>query len=585
MLALFMEDKMKQELLIEKLNGHDTTGKVGKINKKEGEKVAPGEVLFTIESGKGSCTFNSKHEGVLLSMLIHEGDLVKKGQVVGVIEATGNVVSTGLKEEKVESKSGAVQYCFGITKPEKKNLDFDLVVVGGGPGGYVAAIRGAQAGLRVAIIEEDKLGGTCLNYGCIPTKAMVSSVSVLNQIKGAEAFGFQIPGVTIDFTQLMTRKNQVVEQLVGGIEHLMVTNKIEYIQGKAVVEGEKQLSIKNKKTEWLITYKNLIIATGSKPCSLPIQGNDHPEVLNSQGLLSLKEIPKSLIIIGGGVIGMEFAFIYRALGTEVTVVEFLPQILAMLDEDVVEIIKASALEKGIKILEGACAASIQGTLDGSMLLEIKVGDESRFICAEKIAMAVGRKANLESLDLQLLGVELNARKNGISVDGHMKTTNESIYAIGDVTNIMQLAHVASHQGIVAVDHICGGTEEMSYELIPSAIFTNPEVGHVGLSEKDAKAKGLNYVIGKFPFQANGKAIAMGEPEGFVKLIADKESRQILGGTIVGVHATDLMAVIGNLIAEKASIDQAAHVIYAHPTASEAIHEAILMLDNRGIHFA
>lgn len=576
---------MKQELIIEKLNGHDKDGKVGKIYKAAGDKIKAGEILFTIESGKGSCTYNSKHEGVLLDLKIEEGDVVKKGQSVGTIEATGSIVAGIADEKKVESKSGAVQYCFGITKPEKKTMEADLAIIGGGPGGYVAAIRGAQAGLKVVIIEEDRLGGTCLNYGCIPTKAMASSVSVLNHIKKAGNFGFEIPSVKIDFKQLMNRKDQVVEQLVGGVEHLMAANKIEYIKGKAVVDSEKQLSVKNKKVELTINFKNLIVATGSKPCSLPIEGHENPGILTSQELLSLEKIPESLTIIGGGVIGMEFAFIYRALGAEVTVVEFLPQILCMLDEDVAAVIRESAIEKGIKIYEGACATAIRDTLNGSKLLEIKMGETKHFICSEKIAMAVGRKANLDSINLDLLKVELNTRKNGILVDEYMRTSNETIYAIGDVTNIMQLAHVASHQAIIAVDHISGGKEKMKYDLVPSAIFTNPEIGHIGLTEKEARKQGLNILVSRFPFAANGKALAMDEPEGFVKLIADADSRMVIGGTSVGVHATDLMATIGNIIAGKITIDQASHVIYAHPTTSEAIHEAILMLDNRGIHFA
>ena len=576
---------MKQELIIEKLNGHDLSGKVGKIYKKAGDKVAAGETLFTIESGKGSSTYNSKYEGVLIDLGVEEGDTIKKGQLIGSIDATSSIVLGVVDAKGVESKGVGmpVQYCFGITKPEKKTIDVDLAIIGGGPGGYVAAIRGAQSGLKVAIIEEDRLGGTCLNYGCIPTKVMASSVSVLNQIRKADEFGFEIPTVKIDFKKLMDRKNQVVEQLVSGVEHLMSSNKIEDIKGKAVVDNENQLSVKNKKMEITITFKNLIIATGSMPCSLKIEGHDKTDILTSQGLLSLVEIPKSLTIIGGGVIGMEFAFIYRALGTEVSVVEFLPQILCMLDEDVVKVIKESAVAKGIKIYEGACAMSIKDTLDGSKLLEIKIGEDHQFICSEKIAMSVGRRANLNSIDFNMLKVELNVKKNGIAVNEYMRTSNEAVYAIGDVTNTMQLAHVASHQAIIAVDHINGGKDKMEYDLVPSAIFTDPEIGHVGMTEKEARQKGLNHLVSRFPFAANGKALAMGESEGFVKLIANADSRIVIGGTIVGIHATDLIAIVGNLIAGKVTIDKAAQVIYAHPTTSESINEAILMLDNRGIH--
>jgi dihydrolipoamide dehydrogenase len=301
--------------------------------------------------------------------------------------------------------------------------------------------------------------------------------------------------------------------------------------------------------------------------------------------LELTEIPSSLTIIGGGVIGMEFAFIYNALGSKVNVVEFFPQILNMIDEDAADVIRAAAIQRGINIYEGAKASSIKTALDGTKIVEISENNQTKYLISEKVAMAVGRKANLESLDLAKLGVELNERRSGIMVDEHMRTNNPNVYAIGDITNKIQLAHVASHQGIVAADHINGIENEMNYDLVPSAIFTIPEIGLVGLTEKDASAQKIDYVTGKFPLMANGKAQAMGEVEGFVKLVADKETRKIIGGTIVGVHATDMLSTISNIIASGLTIEKAAHVIYAHPTTAEAIHEALLSIDGRGIHFA
>ena len=461
----------------------------------------------------------------------------------------------------------------------------DVVIVGGGPGGYVAAIRAAQGGKKVMVIEENRLGGTCLNRGCIPTKALVSSIDVLEKIKQAESFGFEVGNTKISLEKIMERKNEVVNTLVSGIEHLMNVHQIEYIAGKAEVKDSETLTVKNKSIDASIKYKNLIIATGSKPCGLSIPGADSDDILTSEDLLELKEIPTSITIIGGGVIGMEFAFIYNALGTKVTVVEFFPQILNNMDEDVVDIIRESAVERGINIYEGAKAASIKSALDGTKIVEIIENNQSKFLISEKVAMAVGRKANLESLDLEKLQVELNEKRNGIMVDTYMKTSKPNIYAIGDITNKIQLAHVASHQGIVAVDNILGIENEMNYNLIPSAIFTIPEIGHVGLTEKDACAQKLDCLIGKFPFMANGKAQAMGEVLGFVKLIANKETRKIIGGTIIGVHATDMLSTISNIIASGLTIDKAAHIIYAHPTTAEAIHEALLNLDGRGIHFA
>lgn len=568
---------MKYDLIIEKLSGHDTSGKIGKINKKAGDALNSGDTIFSIESGKGTIKYTSQYKGVLEQLSITEGDIVKKGQVVGTVE--GELFK---ETEAVKSKPA---YSFGLAKPVQKSYEVDVAIVGGGPGGYVAAIRAAQVGKKVLIIEEDRLGGTCLNYGCIPTKALVSSMDALEKIKRSESFGIEVGDVKFSIEKIMNRKNEVVNTLVSGIEHLMNVHEIEHLKGKAEVKDSETLSVKNKSIDATIKFQKLIIAAGSKTAILPIEGADSEDILTSQDLLELKEVPSSLTIIGGGVIGMEFAFIYNALGTKVNVVEFFPQILNNMDADAAEVIRTSAIEKGINIFESAKAVSIKSALDGTKIVEINENNESKYLISEKVAMAVGRKANLESLDLTKLRVELNERCNGIMVDAHMRTSNPNVYAVGDITNKIQLAHVASHQGIVAADNINGIESEMCYDLIPSAIFTVPEIAHVGLNEKDAGAENLDYMTGKFPLMANGKAQAMGETEGFVKLIADRATRKIIGGTIVGVHATDMLSTISNIIASGLTIDKAAHVIYAHPTTAESIHEALLNIDGRGIHFA
>jgi dihydrolipoamide dehydrogenase len=572
--------KMKYDLIIEKLSGHDTSGKIGKINKKAGDSLNSGDTIFSIESGKGTIKFTSQYKGVLEKLSITEGDIVKKGQVIGTVE--------GELFKGTEIAKAKPAYSFGLAKPVQKSYEVDVAIVGGGPGGYVAAIRAAQGGKKVLIIEENRLGGTCLNYGCIPTKALVSSIDALEKIRRSESFGIEVGEVKFTLEKIMNRKNEVVNTLVSGIEHLMNTHDIEYLNGKAEVKDSETLTMKNKSIDATIKFQKLVIATGSKTAILPIEGADSEDILTSQELLEMTEVPSSLTIIGGGVIGMEFAFIYNALGTKVNVVEFFPQILNNMDADVAEVIRTSAIEKGINIFENAKASTIKSALDGTKIVEINENNEnseSKYLISEKVAMAVGRKANLESLDLKELGVELNERCNGIMVDAHMRTSNSNVYAIGDITNKVQLAHIASHQGIVAADNINGIENEMSYDLIPSAIFTMPEVAHVGLNEKDAVAQNIDCLVGKFPLMANGKAQAMGETEGFVKLIASRETRKIIGGTIVGVHATDMLSTISNIIVSGMTIDKAAHVIYAHPTTAESIHEALLNIDGRGIHFA
>lgn len=565
---------MITSILIEKLNGHDKEGKIGKLYCKVGSPISIGDVLFTIESSKGALSVKSLWDGTILELSICEGDMVTKGQIVGNVDVK--------QAEATDIKKG---YNFGLAKPMNKTVEVDVLIVGGGPGGYVAAIKGAMEGLSVALIEEDRLGGTCLNYGCIPTKALTSSVSLLEKIKSSELHGIDVGAITLNLDQMMARKNEIVHQLVGGIEHLLNVHAIEYINGTAKLNEQGQITVQTKQANYNFNYKNLILALGSKPSFLPIPGAELEDILTSQDLLDMKEIPKSLTIIGGGVIGMEFAFIFRALGSEVNVVEFLPQILNTLDSDIAETIRDSATEKGIKVFESTKAIGIKNTLDGSKLLEVEINGVMMSICSQSIVMAVGRKANLKSLALDKLGVNLNERNNGINVDGYMRTNVEHIYAIGDVTNKLYLAHVASHQGMVAIDHILGKDHEMDYRFIPSVIFTSPEVGCVGMNEKEAKNQNIEIISGKFPFVANGKAITMGEPEGFVKVIADANTRVIIGGSIVGVHASNLISVLTNLIVSETKIDDAAKVVYAHPTTSESIHEAILMLDKRAIHFA
>ena len=562
---------MKNTLIIEKLNGHDKDGKIGKINVVVGDSVQAEDVLFTIESGKGSLKYKSKYDGIVTDLTIKAGDVVVLDQEIGSIDG----------EKQVAKKSTG--YSFGISKPMKKEMHAEVLIIGGGPGGYVAAIRSAQLGKKVILIEEDKLGGTCLNYGCIPTKALAHSTKVLKHIKEGSEFGFDVDNVSIDMTKLMTRKSEVVDNLVGGIEHLMEVNDIEVIRGRAQTKSETVIGVKNKKIDAEITFEDLIIATGSEPSFIPIEGHDLKSVMTSKDALEITGIPKSITIIGGGVIGMEFAFIFNALGSEVHVIEYMPEILALLDQDVVDVIKTSAEEKGIHIHSGACASAIHETQNNEMITTYMIDDKTYYISSEKVMMAVGRKPRLDSIDLDILGVSLNSKKNGIQVNEHMKTNKEHIYAIGDVTNIIQLAHVASHQGMVASEVIAGIDSKMSYEIIPSAIFTKPEIGHVGVTEREATENKLDITVSKFYMAANGKSVAMNETEGFVKVIYDNQKEYIIGASIVGGHGTDMIATLVNLIQQKVCKEDLTHVIYAHPTAAESIHEALLGLEGRGIH--
>ena len=569
---------MKIELLMDQLVGHDDKCVIGKINVNAGDVIKKGDILFIMEATKGTVKYKAKFNGVFKEILIEEGETVLKNQIIGRMETDEKEVS----DKKVKGTKKA--YSFGISTPVKEIVSCDVLVIGGGPGGYVAAIRAAQLGFKTVLIEKDKLGGTCLNYGCIPTKALVQSVAVLNNIKESSTFGFTVNDYKIDFKKVIERKDNVVEQLVSGIYGLMKQHDIRVIEGEAIVDDAETIHVTTKKVDATIKYNKMILAMGASPFILPISGAELAEVLTSKEMLELSEIPKSLTIIGGGIIGMEIAFIYNALGTDVSVVEFLPQVLSCLDKDVSDVVKQSAIEKGINIYENARAHSIEKTLNDQMITKVEMNEEFYHLSSEKVLMGVGRNANLKALDLELLGVQLNERKNGIAVDEFMQTSNENIYAIGDITNKIQLAHVASHQGMVAAEHIHGAKNAMHYDLVPSAIFTTPEVGMVGMTENEAIKNNLNVKIVKFPFMASGKALAMNEPLGFTKLIVDKQSMSIIGAAIVGGHGTDLIAVLANIIQTKTPIEEALNVIYAHPTLAEGIHEALLMADDRGIHF-
>ena len=354
---------MREKLIITKLNGHDKDGKIGKVYFKVGDSVTTGDTLFTIESGKGSLKYNSEFTGKIEELNIEPGSVFIKDQVVGYIDG---------KKEAVKASG----YSFGLSKPAKKELHAEVLIIGGGPGGYVAAIRSAQLGKKVILIEEDRLGGTCLNYGCIPTKALSYSTKVLEHIQNANEYGFNVSDFSIDMNQLMTRKNSVVDTLVGGVEHLMSVNDIEVIKGTATVQSEDKIQVTTKKIDATITYDKMIIAVGSEPGFIKIEGHDLPGVITSKDALELEEIPSSITIIGGGVIGMEFAFILNALGSEVHVVEFLPELLSILDQDVVDVIRESAEEKGIKVHTSAKATSIKETINGSMLTEFMIGETS-----------------------------------------------------------------------------------------------------------------------------------------------------------------------------------------------------------------
>ncbi len=458
-------------------------------------------------------------------------------------------------------------------------MAYKIAIIGGGPGGYVAAIRAAQLGAKVAVIEKDQLGGTCLNRGCIPTKALVSAVETIHNIKKSEEFGIKVDSPVVDFARMMERKDQVVQRLITGINFLFKKNKINLLEGtgKLISPNEVEVTTKDGTVD-KITAENIIIATGSSPALIPSLGYDGERVITSDEALELKEIPKRLLIIGGGVIGCEFACIFAELGTEITIVDVMPSILPGVDKEVSRQMQSLFKRRGIKIKTGTGIQEVRKTQD-DVTAVLEGGEE---ISADKILISIGRSFNTRGLGLETVGVEMGS-KGEMVINSKLQTNIPHIYAIGDITNKIQLAHVASAQGITAVENIMGTQKEMNYDVVPGCIFTSPEIAGVGITSQETEEQGIAVKSGKFPFMALGKALAAGETDGFVKILADASSDRVLGVHIIGPHATDLIAEATLAIQLGATTAQLAGTIHAHPTLAEAVMEAAEAVHGRSIH--
>ncbi len=558
------------DILLTKITGHETKGIIGSIEVKNGDSIKAGDTLLTLETSKSAVDITSEYDGSITEVLVEAGQEISIGDKLFAVDG-----------KKAEVKKAA--YSFGLAKAKVETLDVDLVVIGAGPGGYEAAISAAKEGLNTVIIEKEKLGGTCLNWGCIPTKAFVKSASLFSEMKKSEEFGISVSDLKVDMKAVLERKNNIVSTLVGGIDYLLSSNKVRTVMGEAKIENPTCIKVKNKKEDLTINTKNLILAMGSQAMKIKIPGADLDGVLTNKELLDINEIPESLTIIGGGVIGMEFAFIFSSFGTKVTIVEFLDEIINVIDDDVRQVIYNEAIEKGITIYTGARADQIIKTEDEKLITKFIQNDQSKFVVSEKVLMCVGRIANLGGVEWEKLGIDLTERKNAVNVNNKMETSIKNVYAIGDLNAKMQLAHVASHQGFTAVKNILGESHEMKYNNVPSAIFTIPEIAITGYSEKEAQNLDVEIAIGKFNFAGNGKALTAGEPEGFVKIIYDKTNDKAIGGSIIGPHASDLISIITNMIENEVSQKDASEVIYAHPTTAEAVHEGILDIFGKAIH--
>ncbi|MBN8200410.1 MULTISPECIES: dihydrolipoyl dehydrogenase [Bacillaceae] len=469
--------------------------------------------------------------------------------------------------------------------------EYDLVILGGGTGGYVAAIRASQLGLKTAIVEKGKLGGTCLHKGCIPSKALLRSAEVFATAKHSEDFGVMTSDVSINFSKVQERKNKIVDQLHKGVQHLMKQGKIDVFEGTGRILGPSIFSpmpgtisveMNNGDENEMLIPKNVIVATGSRPRTLPGLDIDGQLVMTSDEALALEEVPSSIIIVGGGVIGIEWASMLSDFGAEVTVIEYADRIIPTEDKEISKEMQRLMKKKGVKIVTGAkvLPETLQKGEGVTISAEVK-GSQAEF-SAEKLLVSVGRQANTEGIGIE--NTDIQIEKGFVLANEYFQTKESHIYAIGDVIGGLQLAHVASHEGIAAVEHIAGkNPSPIDYSLVSKCIYSSPEAASVGLTEDEAKEKGHNVKTGKFSFRAIGKALVFGESDGFVKIVADKDTDDILGVHMIGPHVTDMISEAGLARVLDATPWEVAHTIHPHPTLSEAIGEAALAVDGKAIH--
>ncbi len=462
-------------------------------------------------------------------------------------------------------------------------MEFDLVVIGAGPGGYTAAIKAAQLGMKTAIVEKGKnLGGTCLNVGCIPSKALLSSSELFHEAQhGFKSHGIKAEGVTMDVAAMMKRKNGVVRKMARGIDYLMNKNGIEHVSGSGRIVNAGEVEVTGGEAARTLKTKRILIATGSSVSGLPFLEFDGETVLSSDHAIALGQAPESMIVIGGGAIGLELGSVWARLGTKVTVVEFLPRIAAMFDEDITQALQKLLQKQGLKFHLGTGVESAEKTKTGIKLTAAK-GDKSLELEAEKVLVAVGRKPNTDGLGATEAGVELDERGR-IRTDAEWQTNVPGIYAIGDVIAGPMLAHKAEQEAVAAVERMAGKAGRVNYDTIPWVIYTAPEVAAVGLTEAEAKEKGHEVSVGAFPFQANGRAVAGAHADGLAKVITDKATDRVLGAQILSANASELIAEAVLLMEFDGSAEDLARTIHAHPTMSEGLREAAHVAMGEPLH--
>ena len=565
-------------------------GTVSKWIKHEGDAVKVGDVILEITTDKLTNEVASEAEGTLLKIVAQEGEDVPVKGTLAWIGQPGEAVDGGAPAAPAAAPAGpfapaAAAATAAPAAPAKPAGDTSVIVIGGGPGGYVAAIRAAQLGAKVTVVEKQYLGGTCLNVGCIPTKCLLHSAELVEDIRNqGKEIGVEVEGVKVNFPQVIAHKNEISKKLTSGVAGLLKMNKVKKVDGEASFIGEKKLSVKKPdgSTEEM-TADAIIVATGSVNSVPPIPGiKENPNCIDSTGALSLEALPKSMVVIGGGVIGLELACAYAAFGTKITVVEAMDHMLPMLDGDLTKIGVAHMKKMGMEFNLECPVQSVESSPVGAKVVCKNKAGETVSFEAEKVLVAIGRRANTASLNLEAGKIEND--RGRIIVNDRMETSVPGVYAIGDcVFGRAQLAHTASAMGEVAAENIMGIPAEYNEKTNPTCVYIEPEAASVGLTEEQCKAQGLEYKVGKFPMSANGKALILNGGEGVVKIIAGKEYGEILGMHIIGPRATDLIAEGALAIGEEMTLDEIIATIHSHPTVTETMREAALQAEKRAIH--
>ena len=455
--------------------------------------------------------------------------------------------------------------------------DFDLIVIGAGPGGYVAAIRGGQLGLKTAVVEKDEVGGICLNWGCIPSKSLLKNAEIVHIMNDAQKWGISFDNFNADYSKAIDRSRQVVKKLTGGVNSLLKKNKVTVIKGEASFQDSQTITVGSE----TYTSSNFIIATGARARTVPSLPIDGEAVITSREALELTTVPKRIAIVGGGATGVEFAYIYNAYGAQVTLIEMLPNILPNEDHDISQELKKSLTKQGITVATDTKVSGMNSKGKIKVLELVTSQNDQTSIEVDKVLVAIGVQGNIEGLNLESIGV--NTDRTYITVDDDMKTDIDGIFAIGDVTGKMLLAHVAQAQAILVVENIASvESPPLDYNVMPKAVYANPQVASFGITEQKAKEDQLDYHVGRFPFAASGKAIALGETEGFIKLIIS-EHGEILGAHLIGHEVTELLGELSLANLLEGTTEETGWLVHSHPSISEVIKEAALQAEGKAIH--